>query len=185
MERKEHGVISLEACIVVPIFIFVMMFFYGFIVLFSGEQMIAHSLIQSAESLSLDPYATEKLDLGNMEYGGDLIQVLYADTFTSQSEYFSSTQKWYAKNNDLMRETVRKRFLGFLAGDSDDVEGKADEVLKTLRIQNGINGLDFSETKIEDGVLTIKIKYTQEFIYNFQGLAAFDRETSVSVTLWN
>lgn len=36
--KSEDGTISLEACIVVPIFIFLILFIYGFIVMFMGQQ---------------------------------------------------------------------------------------------------------------------------------------------------
>ncbi|HIR53690.1 MAG TPA: hypothetical protein IAB39_09925 [Candidatus Onthovicinus excrementipullorum] len=188
-KKNEHGVVSLEACIVLPIFIFVLMFFYGLMVFFSGHQLLSHSLIQSAESLSLDPYATERLNISwdEMEGGKDLVQAMYADAFSSQDPYFSSNEKWYAENSDLLIPTVRKRFLGYLVGSgtSSEVEKAADEKLKTIGVQNGLSGLDFSETKVEDGVLTITIKYRQEFVFNFQGLAAFDRQQTITITLWD
>lgn len=189
LKKREHGVISLEACIVLPIFIFVVMFFYGFIVFFSGHQVLSHSLIQSAESLSLDPYATERIetDWANSKDGKSLVQAMYASALTTQNKYFSSNDKWYKSNDDLMIETVRNRFLGYLVGNgkTSEIESAADSKLKELGVQNGLSGLDFSETKIEGNILTVTIKYKQEFIFNFQGLAAFDRQQTISVTLWD
>lgn len=188
IEQKKEGVVSLEACIVLPIFIFVLMFFYGFMVFFSGHQLLSHSLIQSAQSLSLDPFATERLETSweDMEDGSDLIQALYAEALGGD-DYFSSNEKWYKENEELLLETAKNRFLGYLVGTgtTSEIESQADDMLKYLRIQNGIDGLDFSGTKIEDGVLTLSIKYKQEFIFNFQGLAAFDRNQSISITLWD
>lgn len=188
-KKNEHGVVSLEACIVLPIFIFVLMFFYGLMVFFSGHQLLSHSLIQSAESLSLDPYATERLNISwdEMEGGEDLVQAMYADAFTSQDPYFSSNEKWYAENSDLLIPTVRSRFLAYFVGSgtSSEMEKAADERLKTIGVQGGLDGLDFSGTKIEGNTLTIVIKYRQEFVFNFQGLAAFDRQQSITITLWD
>ncbi|MBQ8802267.1 MAG: hypothetical protein IJZ53_01340 [Tyzzerella sp.] len=188
LKQNNQGSISLEACIVLPVFIFVLMFFYGFMVFFSGHQLLSHSMIQSAQSLSLDPFATERLEISweDMEGGSDLIEAMYAEALGGD-DYFSSNKKWYDENSDLMLQTVKNRFLGYLVGSgtSSEVESKADDMLKYLRIQGGINGLDFSETKIEDGVLTLTIKYKQEFIFDFQGLAAFDRKQSISITLWD
>ena len=188
-KKNEHGVVSLEACIVLPIFIFVLMFFYGLMVFFSGHQLLSHSLLQSAESLSLDPYATEQLKISwdEMEGGEDLVQAMYADAFTSQDPYFSSNEKWYAENSDLLIPTVRSRFLAYFVGSgtSSEMEKAADERLKTIGVQGGLDGLDFSGTKIEGNTLTIVIKYRQEFVFNFQGLAAFDRQQSITITLWD
>lgn len=158
-------------------------------VFFSGHQVLSHSLIQSAESLSLDPYATERLTTDWKETGDSqkVIQALYANAISDGDEYFSSNEKWYAENNELMLKTVRNRFLGYLVGTgtSSEVEKRADEMLKFIGVQNGVSGLDFSETKIDGNILTITIKYKQEFVFNFQGLAAFDRQQSISITLWD
>ena len=62
---------------------------------------------------------------------------------------------------------------------------RADEKLKAMGVKNGLAGLDFSDTKIEGNTLTIIVKYKQEFIFNFQGLAAFDRQQKISITLWD
>lgn len=187
-QQKNRGSISLEACIVLPIFIFVLMFFYGFIVFFSGHQLLSHTLIQSAQSLALDPFATERLEISweEMEDGSNLIEAMYAEALGGD-EYFSSNKKWYSEESDLMLATVKNRFLGYLVGTgtSNEVESKADDMLKYMGVQGGISGLDFSGTKIEDGVLTLEIKYKQEFVFNFQGLAAFDRQQSISITLWD
>lgn len=188
---ETKGVISLEACIVLPIFIFLLMFFYGFFVFFSGQQVITHAMIQSADSLSLDPYAMERIDNSKLESGGDLIQALYGTLFTDQSKYFVSDDKWYSDDKDKLPEVVKNRFIGYLAGDCDkgvsdaQIEHAANELLKTAGVQGGLDGMDFSASKVDGNKLTITVKYKQEFIFNFQGLAAFDREQTLNISLWD
>jgi hypothetical protein len=189
-KKNEKGVITLEASIVVPIFVFIVLFFYGFFMFFSGEMTMSHALIQSAESLSLDPYATERLGENTVESGGDLVTAIYSSLTTDENSYFSSSEKWYSgENQNLLLDTVKKRYIGYLSGGDDNnsqaTEAKADKFLKDIGVQNGLSGLDFSETKIEGNVLTITIKYKQEFIFDFQGLAAFDRQQTISITLWD
>lgn len=215
-KKKECGTVSLEACIALPIFIFILMFFYGLIVAFAGQQMMCHSLIQSAESLALDPYSAEKItlffntdDVGGailnmlptsgtgetmIQDSGDLFESIFGKIFASNSsKYFSSSVKWYDEDShitnypDDMIETVKNRFIGFIAGGGGNdgaIVDRADSRLKELGVKDGLKGLDFSETKIEGDTLTITIKYKQEFIFNFQGVAAFDRKQSVCVNLW-
>ncbi len=195
LKKNEKGVISLEACISVPFFVLILLFFYGLMVIFSGEQIIKHTLIQSAESLSLDPFATEKFEIKSLSdiIEGDedpeikeIILALYGTvTGSGNNKYYSSGKKWYSDEKEtLLTETVRNRFLGYIAGSATNVEEKADEILKEIGVQGGINGLDFSETTVVEGTLTIVITYKQEFVFNFHGLAAFDRRLSISVDMW-
>ncbi len=158
-------------------------------VFFSGHLLISHSLIQSAESLSLDPFANERLstELKNAKKTQDVVNALYANLFTEQNEYFSSGDKWYQKDATVVQETVKKRFIGYLVGGDDaaNVKNRAKDVFDVIGIQGGYEGLDFSGTKLEGNKLIISVKYKQEFVFNFQGLAAFDREQRIVVTMWD
>lgn len=176
--KDEQGVISLEACIVVPIFIFLILFFYGLIVMSLGQRMVAHALLQSAQSLSLDSYATEK-DLGydSLDHGYQLVGAIYSDMLGFDKEEFSSKKKWYSAGSADLEKTVENRFYGFLVGGT---KAEATDTLKTI----GISDVKFSGSSVTDGVLTIDMKYKQDFIYNFQGLLSFDRETTVKVKMW-
>ena len=58
--NNEKGTVTLEACIVVPMFITIMLALCGIFLLFMGQQIITHATIQSAKSMSFDPYATER-----------------------------------------------------------------------------------------------------------------------------
>lgn len=192
--KKERGVISLEASIVLPLFIFLLLFFYGFIVSFSGQQAICHSIVQSADSLSLDTYALERINSDNK--GEELITNLYStvsgfiynNELKLDNSYFASKEKWYADSSKTITE-VKKRFTGFLVGDDgsdEDIKGRADRLLKYVGVQNGYDGLDFSETTIDEAnnTLNIVVKYKEEYVFNFQGLLAFDRRQEFKVKLW-
>ena len=175
------------------------MFVYGLMVSFTGEQIIKHTLIQSGESLSLDSYATDKFggvgsfdEMCSAEGDPDIKQIvlaLYGQISQGTNEkykYYSSSKKWYdeAGKKDLT-QTVKNRFMGYLSGSSDNVEQKADEILKVIGVVNGINGIDFNESQVDDnGTLTLVISYKQEFVFNFGGLAAFDRKLTMAIDMW-
>ncbi len=180
--KSENGLISLEACIVLPIFIMLVLFVYGIMIMFCGQHLMAHTLIQSAESLSLDPYSTERLGEINLTEASSLVNFLYSKIFTDEDKHFSSSEKWYGQTDDNMRTAVKDRFVGFLCGGSED---QADTMLDFFGVEDGLDGLDFTNTKIEGNELTVTIKYKQEFIFNFDGLASFDREQCFTVVLWD
>lgn len=179
--REEKGVISLEACIMVPVFIFIILFVYGIMIMFMGQQLMVHALFQSAQSLSLDSYALELVSSAEHSNGEQLIQDLYTGAWSAGADrpYFTSSQKWYA-GEASMESVIKKRFFGYLAGRED----KADDILDLIGVKDGKDGISFAGSSVSDGVLTIKLKYTQEYIYNFYGLASFEREITVKADMW-
>lgn len=177
--KSENGTITLEACIVVPVFILLIMFVYGLMVMFLGNHAMTHALVQCAESLSLDSYATDMLDAGDAVSTGSVLKKIYKDVTQYGSENFSSSEKWY-DGGDVEGE-IENRFLGFIA---DGSLNDADEWLEMFGVQDGFSGLDFSGSSVENGVLTINVKYTQEFVYGTEDLAAFDRELTVKAKMW-
>lgn len=183
--KSSKGAISLEACIAVPLFIFIMMFFNGIMLMFFGEHMISHALIQSAESLSLDPFATQRVGSTSFAEAESIATFLYG-AIVDADPYFASTDKWYENNDDTMREAVKKRFIGYLGGDeSQNPETKADTFLKFFGVQNGLDGMDFSATQLDGNKLTIVVKYRQNYIFDFQGTVGNDLTKTFSVYLWD
>lgn len=181
--KRDSGVVSLEACIVLPIFVFLILFFYGFMFLFAGEQLVSHALIQSAVSLSLDSYATDKLsDSSEVDsfmqdlFNSALVEVAEADGETSHS----SSEKWYADQSSVQSE-VESRFISYLAnGDRETANAKLDQ----FGVVNGIDGISFSECKVEDDVLTITIEYKQEYLMDAFGLLSYDRTKTITQKMW-
>lgn len=171
--------------------------------MFLGRNTIAHAMVQSAESLSLDAFASDKLagDLGELDEdsSSQLLTALYGEFFTTQDGYFSTSENWKAGTNEEIEEVVKNRFLAYLVGSSPEsflglgigvntgeyIKSNADKMLSFLKIENGVDGLDFSGSTVKDGVLTIKVKYRQKFVFDFNGLAAFDREETLDINLWS
>lgn len=177
---KEQGSVTLEASITLPIFIFLLLFMYGFIMMFTGQQLIAHALLQSSQSLSLDSYATETIGAEDYEKAKGLVRGLYNSVLTTHSENFSSSKAWY--KDDSAEEVIKKRFIGFFA---DGDEEWADNMLKTVGVKEGMDGINFKECKVgDDNDLHIKIKYTQRFLFDLNGAASFDREIEVVAHMW-
>ncbi len=176
-KNRSEGSITLEAAMVVPMFIILMLLVNGFFVLFMGQQILSHTLVQSTKSLAFDPYASQRV-AANAE---DDLADMFVDIFSFSSEGHVATDKWYEENLDDLDEVVEERFLVYLR----ESESDADNLLENIGIKNGVDGLDFSGCTLEDGVLTVKLKYTQEFIFNAAGLTTFDREISAKVKLFN
>ena len=62
---RERASVTLEAAIILPIFCFLFMALNGVFFVFSAQNQVMHTLVQTANSLSLDPYWNEKIRLEN------------------------------------------------------------------------------------------------------------------------
>lgn len=180
--NKKRGSITLEAAIVVPMFVILMLTVNGIFVMLMGQQIMAHTLVQSAKSMAFDPYSTQRSASNVDDKLADMFKdiFVFATNWSNDAEYVS-TDEWYDEekyDQAKLAELARNRFVAYLG------PTKAADLLEVIGVENGIDGLDFSGSTLEDGVLTIKIKYMQEFLLNVGGLASFEREISVKVNLF-
>ncbi len=164
---RNDGSITLEASIMVPLFIILMLLVNGIFILFMGQQIMSHALIQSTKSLAFDPYASQRVAADSEDKLADM----FVDIFSFTHENYISTEQWYDGSQSDLEEAVEKRFLAYLTKQETD----ADKLLKIIGVKGGVSGLDFSECSVSDGMLTVKLKYTQEFIFNAAGLASFEQ----------
>lgn len=177
-KKKDSGVISLEACIVLPIFIFLILFLYGFMFLFAGEQLVSHSLIQSAVSLSLDSYAVDKLsDASEFD---QLLENVVGSILENGKTSHASSEKWY-DDSDKIQQEIKTRFVSYL---SDGNEDKANEMLERFGVVGGLGGISFTECEVNDDVLTITIEYEQKYIIDAFGLLSYDRTKTITQKMW-
>lgn len=172
--QNTEGAITLEACIVVPIFVALMLLLNGAFVLFMGQQILTHTLIQTAKSLALDPYSTQRLGENSVETDDLLV-----DLISIGSEGYISNEAWY-DDPDALEGIVKERYIKYLREESS----ASTALLEILGVEGGIGGLDFSGCTLEDGMLTLKLKYTQNYVYDATGLAAFTREIGAKVKLF-
>ncbi len=174
--KSNLGSITLEAAIMVPMFIILMLLVNGLFIMFMGQQILSHTLIQSTKSMAFDPYSSQRVS-ANSE---DKLADMFIDIFTFSSDGHVSTDKWYKENIDSIDEVVKDRYVAYLK----NTRSNANLLLDYIGIKNGLAGLDFSGSTIENGILHVKLKFTQEYIFNAAGLAEFEREMSVKVRLF-
>lgn len=186
MNRKdERGMITLEASVSVLTFLILMLFMSSLFVMFMAQNVTAHVALQTSESLSLDVYSIESLmkEDGKIGSVGDNLGQFITKLFGSSDNnpYFVTNNRWYAKESTTVPETVKKRFLGYLAG-GDDV--KADELLKNMNVVNGWDGLDFSESYVANDTLYIVLKYELEYDFNMFNVGTVEVEQRTCSKLW-
>lgn len=184
--KEKSGVITLEACISLILFTFLMLFFSGLMVLYAAQSEMSHVLLETSESMSLDPYAIKRLNTtGDMieanlgTYVSQFITMVFGNN--GNNPYFATSVHWYDSEKDELPNIAKNRFIGYL---SNGDESKADDILKRYNVVSGLSGLDFSESKVDNGNLYLKVKYTLEYEFNPFGLFTIPMEQTVKVKLF-
>lgn len=187
--KSEKGLLSLEACISVTIFIFMMLFLYSFFVVFEVRNEMGHVALATANSMSIDAYENDTL--GKSDTIGQIFYNVYGQVTSNQND-FTDSRKWYDnstvtdEDDNVMQsaefaDAVKTRFIAYLAsGDTD----RADEILKRYHVVDGVNGLDFSESYVSSGKLYLSVKYEIEYEFNVFNLGKNKFEHKVCSKLW-
>jgi len=92
--RREDGLLSLEACISLTVFIFLMLFLYSLFIVFEAQNEVAHVLLATADSMSLDTYSNQKL-LGANSITSAIAMVIYGvEDATGLDSNYVSHEMW-------------------------------------------------------------------------------------------
>ncbi len=187
MVKKKNcdGMITLEACVSVLIFMTLMLIILGLFQMFMAQNATSHCLVQTSESLALDSYATSKLkssewtdDIGT--HISDLVTGLFGDADNNPS--FVSDVAWYkGEGGTSLDSVIKTRFVGYMA---DGDEEKADKFLEAVNVVNGLDGLDFSDSKIVNGDLRIVLKYELEYSFKIWGLGKVPVSQKAVTRMW-
>ena len=185
MDNPQRGAITLEACVSVLSFLILMLFLSSFFVMFMAQNVTGHAMLQTAQSLSFEAYSEKltKKDDGSASTVTDNVQLLVKKMFGSAKDNpsFVNDTYWTNDKETEIAQIVKKRFIGYVQGGEYT---KADDFLKMLNISKGMDGLDFSGSKIQDGILYITIKYELEYDFNLWGIKPVPVEQTACAKLW-
>lgn len=183
-DKSKRGSVVLETALVLPIFIFLFLFVFSFIPVFSTRNQMSHSLIQATKSLAMDPYLNEVYTMmGDTGTGSSFwtdLDSAMSDAFRTiayGNSNYSHKYNWYAADSNVT--VVENRFIGYMGGDRDTT----DEYLKTLRVDNGIDGVSF-DYYVNNGVLYVKMNYRINYLFDFGGLGGVDVEHVSAAKMW-
>lgn len=180
----QRGMVTLEACVSVLSFLILMLLLSSLFVMFMAQNMTAHALLQTAESLSLDVYTITTMKLDDTSIGsvgqilGKITTKLHGDSVSNP--YFVTDTAWYDEQTTT-EAAVRSRFIGYLAGGDED---RARELLKQMNVVKGLDGLDFSESYVADGTLYAVVKYELEYDFNIWNVQPEEVEQKACAKLW-
>ena len=191
-ERKntQSGLLSLEACISVTVFIFLMLFLYSLFIVFEARNLVGHAVLAAANSLSLDAYSGgTDLQSGSAKA---VFDQLYAAPLNPYAAAFTDSGKWYENATSEAADgttvlsadfqgAIESRVLAYLgAGDRQD----AKSLLERFHIKDGAAGLDFSGSHMESDDLYLCVTYTIEYEFQVFNLKGVEMKQEVCSRRW-
>lgn len=183
--KRDEGVLTVEACLCLTLFMFLILFLYSFFGIFEAQTKIQHTLLQAAQSMSLDAVASSNLN--DQEKIKNLYDIAGVIGFKAQNDHpeFVAPEQWYDPSvPEFIDSIAKERFIAYFA--SGD-EKKADEFLQALRVTNGISGLDFSKCEIDsEGNLNLSVTYTVEYMFDYKvfGMDPLTITSCASSKMW-
>lgn len=193
--EKNAGSITLEACIALTLFIFFVISIYSFFMVFEVQGKVSTALLQSSQSLSLDSFGLDKTNVDFSEEDSDLsffkliIDKIGMQKMIKDDKYVTRNKQWYKKDlkasecPDLLN-AIKNRFIAHLT-DEGTVDA-ARSLLKTFKVEDDIDGLDFSESELKGNKLTVRVKYKVKYIFDCPtvNLEPMEFSQSTTVNLW-
>ena len=200
MKKKKslnRGSITIEACIVLTLFMFLILTLYSFFYVFEAQMKIQLNLIRTAESMSVDPFVSSRVDskvLAHDASMGDFLASLsvhvaaenenfisegtWYDGFDSKADDVEKAKKEYQENQADLKNTAKMRFVALYNGGDEDA---MVESLKELRVVDG--AVDLSESTIENGNLKLVATYELKYLFDYPAFRMPDlkmKQTAVS-----
>lgn len=180
-EKREKGAITLEACVSVFMFLILMLLLAGLFKLFIAQNVTAHVLLQTSQSLSLDAYMSEELGTEDIGSVGDFIKKLFVGVSGTDHNFVAYEKCYDEDSGQVHADEIKKRFVGYLTGGD---ESAADDFLKDMKVADGLSGLDFSKSYVENNTLHLVLQYELEYDANIWEMDNVEVQQTTCSKLW-
>jgi len=186
-QHQQRGSLTLEAALVLPIFLFIILFVFSIFGIVSAHNQISHAFIQSSSSLSMDPYLFEQASLAgesSTSFWGGLGDMFSDIKRLDNDPYFMAHTDWYTPGDKTTiltsNNVIKRRFIAYLTGGD---EMAADEKLTNLRVKDGLKGIKFTAEAVGDE-LTITVEYSLRMLFDFGQDLVMPVKQAAKVRLW-
>ncbi|MBR1529595.1 MAG: hypothetical protein IJ642_09905 [Oscillospiraceae bacterium] len=181
---QENGMVTLEACVSVLFFMIIMFLLWGMFLMYMAQNATAHALLQTSQSLALDNYSAQKLEAGT-GFPANTSQLTVR--LLQRADILPNGTSYFVLNEDLTKSSAdipaiaKKRFIGYLANGDED---KADTMLKQMKVENGLDGLNFSESEVDGDNLKIIVTYQLNYAFQIASWGKTNVRQETLARLW-
>lgn len=159
---RQKGSLTVEASIALTTFIFFILLFYSFGRVYRAQNLVSHATIQTAEALAVESYFRETVSASDL---GAVVSLIGRIVNRGEPDSYL-TINYYSLTNHYtdLKKVVKTDFAYAIAATSE----QADEVLKKNGVKDGLEGIDFKDTKVDSDII-VKAAYTVELQFPFFG----------------
>ena len=165
MKKREQGILTVEASIVLTLMTLFVLFLFSFIRVYRAENVVSHATLQAADAMALESYLRENaLD----DKADDVVHL--ANRLTGVSTLNAADFESLRSANV---PTIAK--TKFVAAVSDS-ETTADTILTGYGVKDGLAGIDFSASTVDldrDDVI-VNVSYTLKLQFPIFGATEID-----------
>lgn len=167
MRKREQGILTVEASIVLTLMTLFVLFLFSFIRIYRAENMVSHATLQAADAMALESYLRENaLD----DKATDVVYL--ANRLTGASTL--SAENFESLRSANVPTLAKEKFIAAVSNS----EANANTILSNYGVKDGLSGIDFSTSTVDldrDDVI-VNVSYTLKMQFPIFGA------TELSVT---
>ena len=170
--KKNKGALTIEASVVLTLFTFFVLFFLGFGRVYRAQSTVSHATLQAADAISTESFLRENLSADDAAKALFVAQYMQGGA-TVNANLFKSLREISIPN------LAKEKFTAAVA----DSSASANDVLTGLGVKDGIDGVDFSLSRINSATdeVILKATYTVKLQFPFFGINEFEMSKSAKV----
>ena len=151
MRKREQGILTVEASIVLTFMTLFVLFLFSFIRVYRAENMVSHATLQAADAMALESYLRENaLD----DKATDVVYLANRLTGTSTL----NVENFESLRSANVPTIAKEKFVAAVSNS----EANANTILTNYGVKNGLSGVDFSTSTVDldrDDVI-VNVSYT-------------------------
>lgn len=161
MKKREQGILTVEASIVLTLCILFILFLFSFARVYSAQSLVSHAVLQSSDAVALESFLRESTLTGSEADVTELANRFMGTTSISADSYTS------LRSADVPK-IAKEKFVYALGNNAS----AADQKLKKVGVKDGLAGIDFSASKIDLGNddVIVYVNYTIQMQFPVFGM---------------
>ncbi len=167
MRKRERGILSVEASIVLTFMTLFVLFLYSFIRVYRAENMVSHATLQAADAMALESYLRENALDDQMD---DVVYL--ANRLTGATAL--DAENFESLRSANVSTIAKEKFIAAVS----NTEANTNIILMNYGVKDGLSGIDFSTSTVDlehDDVI-VNVSYTLKMQFPIFGA------TELSVT---